>query len=231
MTPGLRTVRAAHEHEFEAAPGLPEALPAGESILWQGSPAWRVLAAEAFHVRAITGYFAVLLMLRAGFTWSDTGSLADTARAVAWLLPLFAFAVAMLLGMAWLAARTSVYTLTNRRVVLRVGIVLTLTFNLPLQRLAGAGLRVDPRTGHGDIPLQLAGNDKIAYVHLWPHARPWRGARPEPMLRSIENAAAVAGLLGQAWAAATGQPSQRPARTIPSPSPAQHAEPVGAQPA
>ena len=24
-----------HEHEFEAAPGLPEKLPAGEHILWQ----------------------------------------------------------------------------------------------------------------------------------------------------------------------------------------------------
>ena len=29
---------AAPEHEFEAAHGLPEALPAGERLRWQGAP-------------------------------------------------------------------------------------------------------------------------------------------------------------------------------------------------
>ena len=37
----------AEEHEFEAARGLPELLPAGERVLWQGSPDWRGLAREA----------------------------------------------------------------------------------------------------------------------------------------------------------------------------------------
>ncbi|MEY3475503.1 MAG: hypothetical protein RL087_1961, partial [Pseudomonadota bacterium] len=34
-------MRAHHEHEFEAAPGLPAPLPVGERILWQGAPQWR----------------------------------------------------------------------------------------------------------------------------------------------------------------------------------------------
>ena len=51
------------EHEFEAAPGLPEALPAGERILWQGSPDWKLLAAEAFHVRRLSLYFALMIAL------------------------------------------------------------------------------------------------------------------------------------------------------------------------
>ena len=29
------------EHEFEPVPGLPETLPEGESMLWQGKPGWR----------------------------------------------------------------------------------------------------------------------------------------------------------------------------------------------
>ena len=43
--------------------------------------------------------------------------------------------------MAWLSARNTVYTITDRRVVMRIGIVLTLTFNLPFKRIAAAGLQ------------------------------------------------------------------------------------------
>ena len=49
----------AHEHEFEAAHGLPEPLPRGEHILWQGSPDWRTLAVQVMHVRTQAFYFAV----------------------------------------------------------------------------------------------------------------------------------------------------------------------------
>ena len=53
-----------HEHEFEAAPGLPEPLPAGERILWQGAPDWRALAVHVFHVRKLAAYFAGILRVR-----------------------------------------------------------------------------------------------------------------------------------------------------------------------
>ena len=47
-----RQARAtAPEHEFEAALGLPEPLPRGERLLWQGAPDWRVMAREAMHLR------------------------------------------------------------------------------------------------------------------------------------------------------------------------------------
>ena len=36
------------EHEFEAALGLPEPLPAGETILWQGVPSWTAMARSLF---------------------------------------------------------------------------------------------------------------------------------------------------------------------------------------
>ena len=51
------------EHELEAAPGLPEPLPAGERVLWQGKPDWKRLANEAFHVRQVAVYFALMLAL------------------------------------------------------------------------------------------------------------------------------------------------------------------------
>ena len=55
----------AHEHEFEPEYGLPEPLPAGERVLWQGSPQWRVMARRTFHVRKLTLYFGVILAARA----------------------------------------------------------------------------------------------------------------------------------------------------------------------
>jgi hypothetical protein len=188
-----------HEHEFEAAHGLPEHLPRGERILWQGVPDWRLLAVQVFHVRAIAIYFAVLLGWRAANVLYDGGGASQALLAVALLAPLAVLALALLCVLAWLSARTTVYTLTNRRVVMRVGIVLSITFNLPLRQVESAGLR-SLKGGLGDIALTLAPGERIAYLHLWPHVRPWQLKRTQPMLRCVADAAAVGRLLSQAAA-------------------------------
>jgi hypothetical protein len=95
------------------------------------------------------------------------------------------------------------YTLTNRRIVMRVGIVLTVTFNLPYKSLKSADLKLY-KDGTGDIPMQIATEDKIAFSHFWPHVRPWRLAKPEPMMRCVPEAQQVAKLLTQAWSDASG---------------------------
>jgi hypothetical protein len=196
-----------HEHEFEAQRGLPEALPANEKLLWQGSPDWRLLARRAFHLRKLALYFAVLVLLRAAFVFDDTGSVVAALRATLGPLALAAIALGLIGLTAWLSARSTVYTLTDRRVVMRIGIVLTLSFNIPLKRIATAGLQLD-RDGCGDLPLTLLPPDRIALLHLWPHARPWRVSRPEPMLRCVPDAAGVARLLTLAWSEATGLAAQ-----------------------
>ena len=71
--------------------------------------------------------------------------------------------------------------------------------------VATRSLRFEDRAdGSGDLPLTLSGEDRIAWLHLWPHARPFHLAHPEPMLRSVPDAAAVAQLLSQAWSHSTG---------------------------
>ena len=40
--------------------------------------------------------------------------------------------------------------------------------------------------------MKIAGSDRIAYLHLWPHARRWRFSKPEPMLRCIPDPVHVA---------------------------------------
>ena len=177
----MKDLSHGHEHEFEAAPGLPEPLPQGERMLWQGAPDWRAMARHAFHVRGLSIYFAAILGARALNVSANGGNASDAALAVVWLLPVAVFALGMLCLLAYLSSRSTMYTITNRRVIMRVGIVLTLTFNLPFKFIASAGFK-SRSNQTGDIPLALAGQDKIAYVHLWPHARPWRVASPEPIL-------------------------------------------------
>lgn len=192
-----------HEHEFEPEYGLPEPLPPGERVLWQGTPDWRVLARRVFHVRTLVVYFIAILVIRAVVVTMNGGTNAEALRAVVMLSPLAALAIGVAVGMALLCARTTVYTITDKRVTMRIGIVLNLTFNLPFARITTAGLR-DTGQGTGDIPLSLAGSDRIAYLHLWPHARPWRLARPEPMLRCVPDATHVTQLLARAWSSANG---------------------------
>jgi hypothetical protein len=199
----MQSVSADHEHEFEAELGLPEPLPAGERLLWQGSPDWWHLAVRAFHVRKLALYFAVIVAVRVALVLSDGGSIGVAALSAVWLTALFSLGLGLLAFMAHLSARTTVYTVTDRRVVMRVGIVLSLTFNLPLKTIETASLRAGSG-GVGDIPLKLHGKDRIAFLHLWPHVRPWRVKRPEPMLRCVPQAEAVAALLRAAWLAGTG---------------------------
>jgi Bacterial PH domain len=196
------------EFETEYAPGLPERLPEGERLLWQGKPQWRSLAVHAFHVRSIAIYFAILMAWRGEVVLSNGGNAGSTAIAVLWMMPLALAAVAMLALLAWFSARTTIYTITTRRIIMRFGIALPMTLNIPFRVVDAAGLSIH-RDGMGNIPLRLAGSDRVAFVVLWPHARPWRVNRPEPMLRSIPNPAQVAQMLSRAMVAESGQAAQR----------------------
>ncbi len=196
----VNVLAPAHEHEFEAAPGLPEALPSSEVQLWQGSPDALLMARQALHLDAVLVYFGALLAWRGIGSAYDGAPLGQTLMAMAGMLPLIGLALALLGVIAWLMARTTVYTITNKRVVMRVGVVLSITFNLPFAQIASAGWRQRGKHGStgGDIVLSLSGTDRIAYLHLWPHVRPWQLKRTQPMLRALADAAGVAQTLSTA---------------------------------
>lgn len=186
-----------NEFEFEPIRGLPERLPEGESILWQGAPNWWGLARSAFHVRKVAVYFAILMIWHISSSLWDGKGIQDAAAGASVLLGVGVVAVALLTLLAWMQARSTVYTITNRRVVFRTGVALVLAINVPFRRIVSAGLRLN-RDGSGDIPLALGSDDRVAYLHLWPHARPWRFTRPEPMLRAVPDVAKVAKILTRA---------------------------------
>ncbi|WP_284946466.1 photosynthetic complex putative assembly protein PuhB [Acidisoma cladoniae] len=202
MSTPLRVIRAGNTGNGRVPHGLPGPLPKGETMIWQGGPSWKHVAFRILHVRKLMIYFGILsviclvrsIMLENQQMWWSLFA----------LLFLGSVAIAMLSTFAYFVTKTTVYTITEKRIVLRVGVALSMSLNLPFTMVDSADLRLFP-DGSGDISLLLEGKTRVGYVTLWPHARPWRTRRVQPMLRSVPDAARVAGLLARALAATSGQ--------------------------
>lgn len=195
------------EFEHEPVPGLPERLPEGERLLWQGSPDWRVLAVKTFHVRKVAFYFAALTAWRVAIVLSDGRAASDAIAAGAFVALLGVAAVGVLTTLAWLYGRSTIYSITSRRVVLRYGVALPMALNIPFKAIGAAAVARHAR-GTADIPLSLTDGTRIAYLHLWPNVRPWHVSRPQPMLSAVPDGVRVAEILGRALQEAFGQPVQ-----------------------
>jgi hypothetical protein len=194
------------DFDFEPIPGLPKRPPEGEEILWQGSPSARSLGRFLFNTRLIALYFGILAAWGAATAVADGRGILDAATSVIWLVVLGGGAIALFQGFAWLVARTTVYTITNRRVVMRIGVALPITYNIPFTVIDSASLK-EHKDGHGNISLHLRDGNNIAYLRLWPHARPWRFKKAEPTLREVPNASYVANVLADALRNFVQQPS------------------------
>ncbi|MEA3639157.1 MAG: photosynthetic complex putative assembly protein PuhB [Lamprobacter sp.] len=185
------------EFAFEPVHGLPENLPPGEALRWQGAPHWRVLARRAFYVRTVAFYFGLLMLLRFVYMISSGAGLKEAVLATLWLALLGGLAVGILALLAWLYSRSTVYSITDRRLVIRFGVALPMAVNIPFKIVESAGLRTYPDRS-GDIPLVLTEGQSVNYFIMWPNVRPWRFTQAQPMLRSIPEAAKVADLLAEA---------------------------------
>lgn len=191
------------EYEYEPVPGLPGHLPSGEVLLWQGAPRWRSLMRFAFNERFLVVYFVALLGWYAVSTVMH-GSLLDALAGTAWFAGLAILAVGILEFYAWIIARTTRYSITNKRVVMRFGVALPMTVNLPFKVVENAGLRINA-DGSGDLVLTMLPDQNVSYAMQWPHVRPWHFLRAKPMLRSVADAERVGSVLGRALALAHGQ--------------------------
>jgi hypothetical protein len=176
------------------------------------------LALRVFHIRLVVAYFALLFAARLAVgafeqqPWRD--ALASASRVA---IPL-AIVLALLVGLAFLYSRTTRYSLTNRRLLVQFGAVLPMTLNIPFGQVASAGVK-KYADGSGDLPLMVASEQRLAFLLLWPHVRPWRLTRVEPMLRCVPDASRVADLLGQALRAASSQGPEPVVAAMPAPRP------------
>ena len=184
------------EYEYEPINGLPENLPEGESIVWQGAPRWTALANRVFQVRTLALYFAALIGIHVVYKLMDGASSSHVWGGVSWQLTLATVSLGLLSGAAWLYARSTVYTLTNKRLVLRSGVATPMMVNLPLEKLESAGLRLCS-DGTGDMLFTPTSDTKLYYMLLWPHVRLLGFRKIQQLFRGIPDAQNVARLLAE----------------------------------
>lgn len=173
---------------------LPSDLPPGEHVLWFGHPQTLGLLRRAYRADFVALYFAALAIW-AAVEGSITGVLAAFAAAFC--------SLGLLALLAYLNARTTIYFITNRRVVIKVGVAMTMFHNLPFGQIQSAALRAFA-DGTGDVAVKPIAGQRVSYWSLWPCARPLRFRDPEPALRAVADAREVARVLTRAMIEANG---------------------------
>ncbi|WP_296418294.1 photosynthetic complex putative assembly protein PuhB [Pseudooctadecabacter sp.] len=192
------------DFKFEPVRGLPEALPEGEHILWQGSPSVLRLARDAMKLYWVIGYFVLLTVWRVGVSSTFVPMDQALAHGVPFVV-IGTLCCLLILGLATMQARSAVYTLTNKRVAMRIGAALTMTLNLPYTQIGNAALDLK-KTGHGTLAFELIGDTRFSHMMSWPHVRPWYVSKTQPAFRSIPDAQNVAQIFAEAAEARVSQP-------------------------
>lgn len=187
------------EHDYEPVPGLPARLPDGEYILWQGVPTSAAVSRTVLKTRWIAGYFAVLV------AWNITAGLYDGRLPSEILFSSGALAILSTIGIglleafAWGVQKTTLYTITNKRIVMRIGVALSATFNLPFTRIVSADMR-EGKNGVGDIALTLLPGDRLSWLVFWPHVRGFRKGALMPQMIGLKDVAIAGNVLSAALA-------------------------------
>lgn len=191
LTDHAETRPAIGEIEGPSADGDPMGTPAAnETVLWKGRPNLAVLTRSAFHTRWVAAYFVLLIAVALAF---------DNPNAALVCAVLGVATLAILQFLAWLSARSTLYILTDTRLIMRIGMAIETRINIPLKHIGAAHFK-DRGKGHGDIAVELNGERLLGWLLLWPHTRPRHYNRPQPMLRAIPDAHKVAALLADACA-------------------------------
>ena len=79
--------------------------------------------------------------------------------------------------LAWLLARTTIYTITDQRVVMRFGVALPMTFNLPFAASWSPPACAGTPTARRHSAACSVPASASPTCHLWPHVRPWHYSR------------------------------------------------------
>ncbi len=216
---------ATHEElEWEPQPGIPAPLPQDEKIVWQGTPSWWALAISAFHVRKVALYFSFLVGLQVYDAYQVGFDQEAVMAGPALTLLLSLAGLSILLSLAYLSAVSTIFTLTNKRILIRYGIALTLTLNLPFSQIKAANLKLW-KGKTGDIALDVTPPKRLSWIVLWPYARPWKLKNPQPLLRALPDADVVAAQIARvvqeqsnlSVSVGTQKPSSGPKKTVNTP--------------
>jgi hypothetical protein len=189
MIDGRRDHPAITDADGPSANGDPMGTPAlDERILWKGRPSLPVLTRTAFHLHSFALYMGAMVLLAAAFGNMDSALFLAGAGV---------FGAVVIQLMAWRSAKSTLYILTDVRLILRIGMALETRINIPLKHITAAHLNMRGRE-HGDIAIELGGERMLGYSLMWPHVRPFHFNRPQPMLRAVPDAKELAAILAEA---------------------------------
>lgn len=160
-----------------------------EQVLWKGRPQLGLLARHAFHTRTLGAYMAALVVIALMLGKTEAAVVAGVMGVML---------IAILYVLAWASARSTLYILTDTRLIMRIGIAIETRINIPLKQITAAHLALLGKRGDGEIAFELAGERLLGTLLLWPHVRPWHYAMPQPMLRAVPDAAALAQMIAEA---------------------------------
>lgn len=185
------------EHDLEPVAGLPAKLPESERMLWQGRPSAKLVARHLLKSRWISAYFVALAGWAAISGYADGHSLGGIAFSVAVLTGLAALMIGLIELFAWAIERTTLYTVTTERVVMRFGVALSMTLNLPYKQVNSVAL-ASAGGDAGSVAIALLPGHRMSWLIQWPHVRAWRFSTPEPTLICLPDATKVAKVLALA---------------------------------
>jgi hypothetical protein len=172
------------EYEDEPVEGLPDFLPEGETMVWQGRPTVAAMARRVFFIPHLALYFGLLIAGHTVYRLMEGVSAAQVMGTFVWQASL---AATVLVLLAWLArsyAASVMYTLTSERLVIRSGVALPMMVNIPIEQITAADMRVY-RDGTGDIVLTPVADRKLHWVLLWPNVSAWYSRPIRPLLRGL----------------------------------------------
>ena len=181
--------------KFEPVNGLPEKLPPGEKILWQGKPTLMLLAWHSFGVKLATLYVVIAMIYQSALSLSATTEASLVPVLVFYLLIWF-LASSLLYLLAHFQRTSTIYTVTDKRVVLKIGAALPITYNIPFKQISSVDLK--SYGVKGSIAISLLGDNKISYLSCWPHVRPWHFSKPCPSLLFLDNIEEVSQIIKKA---------------------------------
>ena len=172
------------EYEDEPVEGLPDYLPEGETMVWQGRPTVAAMARRVFFIPHLALYFGLLIAGHTVYRLMEGVSAAQVMGTFVWQAGLAATVLVLLALLARSYAASVMYTLTSERLVIRSGVALPMMVNIPIEQITAADMRVY-RDGTGDIVLTPVADRKLHWVLLWPNVSVWYSRPIRPLLRGL----------------------------------------------
>ncbi len=173
------------EYEDEPVEGLPEYLPEGESMIWQGRPTMAAMAKRVFFVPQLALYFGLLIAGHTVYRLMEGVAGAQVMGTLVWQSGLAGIVLALLWWLSRAYAGSVLYTLTSERLVIRSGVALPMMVNIPIEQITAADMRIY-RDGTGDILLTASEDRRLYWILLWPNVSPWYARPVKPLLRGLE---------------------------------------------